>query len=328
MKEADRGGNLLNSPILFIEPTNKCNLRCAACPSNREMERKKGWLDPNIFQNLIDEVEGESPFLNFWGWGESILHPEIFGMIRYAADHNVKVRMSSNIEPLKDRNIEQLVRSGLHMLLVPIDGFSQEAHSAYRIGGNVDIVKDKIHKISEMKRNLSKSLPYLVILTLATKQAISEMDEIIRFAHEANVDALMIKYPNLWRSKKNDDEVSRLYDQFISEDPQFSRYRLVDGGIELAGKDGPCPFLDKNGTILLNGDVTTCCYDHDGRYKVGNITDEGGYRGVLDSDNRKNMWTLMERKALDICKFCDASGPRTQIVIYNDQLQQSDFDHL
>lgn len=317
----------LNSPIVFLEPTNRCNLRCVMCPSNREMERQRGNLSEETFQQLVNELAGEQPFLNFWGWGEPILHPKIFPMIRYASDRGIKVRVSSNIEPLPDSQVETLLTSGLFMLMVPLDGISSASHESYRIGSHVDRVKYKIQLIAAQKRALNREQPYLTVLTLATKQAIPEIDQVISFCRESGVDALMIKFPNLWRTRKSDQEALALYRQFIAEESDYSRYQQSTSQ-EIVGHSGPCPFLDKNGAILWNGEVTTCCYDHEGSYSFGNINDPGGYQGVLESEAKQKRWETMEKRQLPICQSCDATGPRSHLIMFNTHLTQADFEFL
>ena len=42
------------------------------------MERSRGNVSEEEFRQVIDQIADEKPFLNFWGWGEPLLHPEIF----------------------------------------------------------------------------------------------------------------------------------------------------------------------------------------------------------------------------------------------------------
>ena len=134
------------------------------------------------------------------------------------------------------------------------------------------------------------------------------MDEIVKFCQQANVDALMIKFPNLWRTQKTDQQVHDLYHQFISEDTEYSRYQPPTVTEEVVVYSGSCPFIDKNGVILWNGDITVCCYDHDGKFSFGNINDPGGYEAVLESQARHEAWEHMGDRSLPICQSCDATG--------------------
>lgn len=320
--------DFLQSPIIFIEPTNGCNLACEMCPTNREMQRGKGRISQDTFMQVVDEVGDSQPFLNFWGWGEPLLHPKIFEMTRYATDKGCKVRISSNIEPLMDAKVDELIESGLFMLLVPLDGITQEAHASYRVRGNVQKVKSKIEQISRRKKELKLEKPYLTVLTLVTKQSYPELDEIEGFCRATEVDALMLKLPNLWRTSKSNENAVELYNRFIMPDADFSRYTTDVATGELTSAKGSCPFLDKNGAVLWNGDVTTCCYDHDGKHVIGNVNDPGGYEGVLNSNKKVETWELMQARELDICSTCDANGPRTKVIILNNSLSESDFLYL
>ncbi len=73
-------------PLLGIEATNVCNARCPLCPTgNGELQRVKGMLCLEHFQQVIDEVKAHVVMINLFNYGESFLNPDIFAMIRYAA---------------------------------------------------------------------------------------------------------------------------------------------------------------------------------------------------------------------------------------------------
>ena len=78
-------------------------------------------------------------------------------MIQYAAEKGIKVRVSSNIEPLPDSHIESLLSTGLFMLMIPLDGISKASHEVYRIGSHVEIVKRKIQLLAAKNMNWDKN---------------------------------------------------------------------------------------------------------------------------------------------------------------------------
>lgn len=322
--------HFLNEPVIFIEQTNICNLRCPICPSNNEMTRSKGLMKRETFEKIIDELGGQKPFLNFWGWGEPFLHPEIFSLVKYASDAGVKVRLSTNLEKVHQNVVPNLVNSGLDTLLFSFDGFSQGVYGSYRVGGKVEHTKMMAREIIDFKMKSGIEKPYLVAITLITKSTLPELDDIVGYCHSVGVDAVLLKYPNLWRSGKSGKRALDLYQQFIIEDPAMSRYQAVNDdvreSVEPINSTG-CLFHDKNGVILWNGDVTVCCYDHNGKHAFGNVS-EGGYKQVLTSPAKKDKWVNMETKQLDICRYCDASGPRTKTLIFNKNLKPSNLVYL
>ena len=54
-------------PVLMIEPTNICNLKCPMCPSgNGEMKRALGQLDLPGFKRVIDEIGDRLLQVQLW----------------------------------------------------------------------------------------------------------------------------------------------------------------------------------------------------------------------------------------------------------------------
>ena len=283
-----------------------------------------------MFFKIIDDIGDKKPLLNFWGWGEPLLHPETFSLIKYASDAGVKVRMSTNLENVHQATVPNLLNSGLDILLFPFDGFSQGVYEGYRVGGNVDHTKTIVKEIVDSKTKFGIEKPNLVAITLITKSVLPELDDVIEYCHSAGVDAILLKYPNLWRSGKSERTVLDLYGRFIIEDSTMSRYQNITDSnhksVEPINSTG-CLFHDKNGVILWNGDITVCCYDYDGKHVFGNVS-ESGYGQVLNSIPKEAKWKNMETKQLDICQYCDASGPRTKTIIFNNNLKVSDLAYL
>ncbi|MDM7914144.1 MAG: radical SAM protein [Candidatus Eisenbacteria bacterium] len=73
--------------LLMIEATNACNLHCPLCPVGAGvMTRPRGYMEIEPYRKLIREV---SPFvsrilMNFAG--ETLLHPQIVEMVRFASE--------------------------------------------------------------------------------------------------------------------------------------------------------------------------------------------------------------------------------------------------
>ncbi|MEZ5977460.1 MAG: hypothetical protein R3F34_04500 [Planctomycetota bacterium] len=57
------------------DPTNVCQLRCPLCPTGLELrERPAKVADVAVFERLIEEIGDEVFFLDFFNWGEPLLH--------------------------------------------------------------------------------------------------------------------------------------------------------------------------------------------------------------------------------------------------------------
>jgi MoaA/NifB/PqqE/SkfB family radical SAM enzyme len=121
------------APILTsvnLELTNHCNLRCTICPVNTTMRRPKGFMDPALFRRVIDENPGFHFVLAFQ-WGEPLLHPQFFELVRYAADRGVRTMITSNGTHLTPENRAKLLACGLERITFSVDG-DAESHFAIR----------------------------------------------------------------------------------------------------------------------------------------------------------------------------------------------------
>lgn len=113
-----------------LELTNHCNLRCTICPVNTTMRRPKGFMDPALFRRVIDD-NPQLGFILAFQWGEPLLHPEFFGLVKYAADHGVRTVITSNGTHLSPENRRKLLECGLERITFSVDG-DHATHYAIR----------------------------------------------------------------------------------------------------------------------------------------------------------------------------------------------------
>ena len=135
---------------ISIEPTTSCNLRCPECPSGlRSFTRPTGMLDAEHFTKVVDQLKPWLSYLTFYFQGEPFLNPKFLDMVRIAADRGIYTSTSTNAHYLKDDLARKTVESGLHRMIISIDGTSQDTYESYRIGGQLD-------KVLEGARNMVK----------------------------------------------------------------------------------------------------------------------------------------------------------------------------
>lgn len=147
-----------------VESTAYCNLKCKMC-SNSTMRRKKGYMDINLFKNIVDQVVEEFPKSNFWmnGYGEPLLHPNFIEMAEYASRKGLKTFVNTNAMLLDNEKSNSLLKTGIHGIVVSIDGFSKEVYEKVRCGGNRDIVYHNVLNILEKIKKLYGEKPYFEI---------------------------------------------------------------------------------------------------------------------------------------------------------------------
>jgi hypothetical protein len=124
-----------------------CNSRCKKCPvglyergeigqdNSGEFDPKKRTFFPmNIFTKIADEI-GNYPWsiLRFHGRGEPLLHPNYIEMIEYAKKAGVgTVTSFTNAILLDEKKTEQILNSGLDLLELSIDAYTEDLYRTFR----------------------------------------------------------------------------------------------------------------------------------------------------------------------------------------------------
>lgn len=305
--------------IYFIEPTNICDLKCEMCPTNREMKRPKGYMKIETFKSIVDYIVethvNEMCFINMWGWGEPFLHKDIIEMITYASRENVKTRVSTNFNSITDTQINDICSSALDSIIIGFDGIDERSHHAYRVGSSINRLKTNMEKLLCHRRDCKKNRPNIIVTTLITSFSEKEIPQIVEYCKHIGVDALLLKYPNIWRNKKPDVVIRDIYDKFIKNVTGGSRY-ILDSNGSIKSIEGDCPFAEMNGIFLYDGRFTICCFDYDGENSLGTISDKQSVQSIYNS----SMWHIakcrMNQKNFNICSKCDSCGPRRKVLLF------------
>ena len=287
-------------PVLTIEPTNICNLRCPLCVTgNGSMERPYGRMDLETYKKVIDETGGRVWYLVFFNQGEPYLHREFHEFVAYAKRRGIYVTTSTNAHYFDAGNAEEAVRSGIDTLIVSVDGATQETYAHYRVGGSLEKVKQGIRNLVAAKKRLRRKTPYIYMQFLVMRHNEFEIPAMRRLARELAVDKLLIK--NI--------QVETLAEarEWLPGAERYRRYALSENDFVVKrGGRGVClrPWL----TTMVNwdGTVVPCCFDKNGHHTTGDLRRQN-FTGIWNagaySHFRQNM--LTRRETIDICKNCN-----------------------
>src|SRR5262245_44323493 len=108
----------LYSEMFMLEPTTQCNLKCPLCPVPAHMHRPGMHMQQHTYREVVDDIASHARLIELWNFGEPFLNPELFDMIRYAEDRNVRVRVSTNSTFLTEKDVESIFASGLSSIIV------------------------------------------------------------------------------------------------------------------------------------------------------------------------------------------------------------------
>ena len=78
---------------VYLEITNKCNLRCSFCPGTT---RKPRCLSVSEFETLAARLRAYTHYLYFHLMGEPLLHPELPLLLEKAGALGFQVNLTTN----------------------------------------------------------------------------------------------------------------------------------------------------------------------------------------------------------------------------------------
>jgi MoaA/NifB/PqqE/SkfB family radical SAM enzyme len=174
---------------LAVDPTNFCQLQCPFCPTGAGRGvRDKASLTLEHFTRFLDRVGPDVIHIDMMNWGEPTLNKDLPGMIAAAKSHGIEVKVDSNLNDLSDAMVEGLVRSGLDVLSVSIDGATQETYEKYRVNGRLADVLENVRRVVRKKKELASARPLLMWQFLVFKHNEHEVELAKKMALELGMD--------------------------------------------------------------------------------------------------------------------------------------------
>jgi radical SAM protein len=130
-----RGGlNYDQTPFLAIwEVTQSCDLACKHCRAAAQPLAHPDQLSTDEGRKLIDQIAAmDVPIFIFTG-GDPLKRPDLYDLIRYGAEKNVKIAVTPSATPLLTRDaIFKMKEAGVVRLGISLDGSCPEIHDVFR----------------------------------------------------------------------------------------------------------------------------------------------------------------------------------------------------
>jgi len=241
---------------MYLESTNACNLRCIMCPTGCGLaKRKKGFLDWDLFRQIVDEMAPHVSMTTLHIWGEPLLHPRIVEMIAYCRDRGLHAEISTNAVLLTPEISQAILDAGLGAIYLCLDGVTAETYEKVRREASFEQTREHILKFLELRTRGGYERPRtkLQIIELAPT-----VDQIEAFKHTwsvPGVDQINVKAFDSWGAQVADISSLR-----PGETPNLPpRYH--------------CPNLWYHAHIYWDGTLVCCDRDFDAKYPLGNVQD-------------------------------------------------------
>ncbi|HPM00887.1 MAG TPA: radical SAM/SPASM domain-containing protein [Candidatus Cloacimonadota bacterium] len=284
-------------PILMIEPTNICNLKCPLCPSGTDqLKRPKGYMNLDTFKTIIKEVSPYSFMLIMWNQGEPFLNPDFIEMCQIAKAHNMLLLVSTNANRMPDA--KEILKAGIDRLIISADGASQETYNLYRKNGDLSKVIENVKAIVAEKKVRGSRLPRIIWQFIVMKHNEHEEKKIKELALDLEVDQLQLKTVQIYAKED-------IYN-FLPDNPKYRRYKIKGDNFELKyGIKNRCRRIWTQPVVNWDGEMAVCCFDKDNDFKIGNIQNHS-FKHLWKSKpfNAMRKRILTDRKQIEMCRNC------------------------
>lgn len=261
---------------LQIEPTRECNLNCKICV-RRHLEEKRGFLSFEHFKQILDAYNFR--FVGLHGWGEPLLNPELFDMLRYAKSQGVITNLTTNGTLVED-----------HVMDIFDSGVNDLAFGIYRVDF-LDRFQSGLEKLLNERSRRNLKTPKIYFDITIYRDNLDEIFDLIEIAMDLGVDAVILhRLFNIYRVDGDVEYITKEEEEKLFQDVR-NLSKEEGYKIYLPRKHTlPCIYVKKCIFVTWDGKVTPCCYLPD--YSMGNGLNDD-FKTVLRERSKfiKNMHT-------------------------------------
>jgi MoaA/NifB/PqqE/SkfB family radical SAM enzyme len=230
---------------LVLELTNVCNLRCPHCPTGQgNFGRKPSYMDLKRLDQIMDELGPYAFMTDLHNWGEPMLHAGVYDAIRIIEKHRVMTVMSTNFNvPFDEAKAEALVRSGLSVLGLSLDGPDQETYEKYRVRGKLALALENARLVVEAKKRLHATKPNVIWCYLVFRHNQHKVNEASALAEKMGLE---------FSARRG----------FAGSDPSFETTdNWGHPALDLLSQGPSCRFLYSMAALNADLGVSPCCSD-------------------------------------------------------------------
>ena len=184
-----------------LSATDACHLKCTPCPIHYFTDTVPSkHTRPDVLEALLPHIDGKNN-LDLTGWGEPLLNPHLYDIIRRAKDAGVaSVTVTTAAELLTDDRCRAIVDSGLDSMTVSIDTASPKRYKALKGTDGFDTVIAALRRLVTMKREAATDggpgRPYMQASFLMLADSLPEMPAFVALMADVGVDEVAFKNVN------------------------------------------------------------------------------------------------------------------------------------
>ena len=184
------------TPLRFdwiqVEVSAVCNASCAYCVLTCYKDQWSGDLmDMQTFEALIPNF-ALTDLVFLQGWGEPLLNPQFWDMVRAVKSAGAKVGFTTNGMPLTDKNLSRLFEEQVDILGISLAGSTATTHEIFRKGCDFARIDKALKNLKHMKHELQVAGPSLHVAFMLLKSNWQELHQLPALAGEWGISQIVV----------------------------------------------------------------------------------------------------------------------------------------
>jgi len=175
---------------LTVELSSHCGYDCAPCPLNFYTEGvKRQHADA---ARLLDVFREAAPLgvIDFTGWGEGLLHPELIPLVAAAARAAKEVTLTTAGSLLSEEKSRALIGAGLSYLMVSLDAATPRGYSKLKHKDEFEIVVENVRRFLKLR---GRGRPRVALSFIVMRENLAEAVPFARLSADLGVDQIVFK---------------------------------------------------------------------------------------------------------------------------------------
>jgi MoaA/NifB/PqqE/SkfB family radical SAM enzyme len=140
-------------------------------------------MNQDTFRSLLPSFSS-TDLVFLQGWGEPLLHPELWTMVRQARETGARVGFTTNGMELDGANRRALLDSRADVLGVSLAGTTASVHGRFRTGTSLGLVDQNLRALRAEKEEAGSELPHLHLAYLLLADNVEDLAGLVDLAGE------------------------------------------------------------------------------------------------------------------------------------------------
>lgn len=265
--------------IFHIETVMGCNAKCIMCRIT-DTERTAKIMSDDLFEKIAVEIASfeTSPEVSLQLLGEPLIDKKLERRIWTLKELGVHhVGFATNGQLMTAARARSILEIEPHYVRFSLEAHTKETFEKIRIGLDFDIVTANVINFFKT-RDALQAKTSVRLLFIKHEDNIRELDAYLAF----------------WQKYLKSEDSIEVIDRHNFGNGDFSAVKT---------SDKPCYIPNETMVIFADGEVSLCCGDADGEFKMGTVN-EDSLIDVFNNQRFHRMRAIHEMGGRDMMKLC------------------------